>query len=90
MSRVNSPISIPKSNRVAAPAVFFANRNDEINTVVNVLTGGVSGSTPEKRCVIRGNSGIGKTELCRAVAHQLVPEYPDAQIYIKAKEHEFG
>ncbi len=47
-----------------------------------------SSPTSEKRCVIRGKSGTGKTELCRAVAHQLVAEYPDGQIYIKAREHE--
>lgn len=81
-----SPLSIPKSNHVAAPAAFFVNRQDEINSIVNTLTGGTSSSTSGKRCVIRGNSGTGKTELCRAVAHQLLQEYSDTQIYLNLRD----
>ena len=88
MLRMNTPLSIPKSNCVPTPVSFFVNREDEINAVVNILMGGESSPTSEKRCVIRGSPGVGKTELCHAIAHQLVPEYPDAQIYIKVKEHE--
>jgi Cdc6-like AAA superfamily ATPase len=88
MLRMNTPLSIPKSNHVASPAAFFVNRKDEINTIVNILRGGESSPATEKRCVIRGNSGTGKTELCCAVAHQLLQEYSDAQIYLNLRDDE--
>ncbi len=83
-----SPLSIPKSNRIAAPAAFFINRKDEIKSIVNILTGVTSGPVSGKRCVICGNSGTGKTELCSVVAHQLLHEYSDAQIYLKLNNDE--
>ena len=88
MLRMNTPLSIPRSNHVASPAAFFVNRKGEINTILNILMGGESSPSPEKICVIRGNSGTGKTELCCAVAHQLLQEYSDAQIYLKLREDE--
>lgn len=86
MLRMNTPLSIPKSNRIASPVVFFVNREEEIDTVVNTLKGGNASPTSKKRCVIRGDSGTGKTELCRVIAHQLFQEYSDAQIYLKVKD----
>lgn len=83
-----SPISIPKSNCVPAPAAFFINRENEINTIISILGEGKSNSVSKKRCVIRGSSGVGKTELCRAAAHQLLQKFPDAQIYINLRGDE--
>jgi shikimate kinase / 3-dehydroquinate synthase len=83
-----SPLSIPKSNCVPSPVTFFINREDEINVIVNILTGGEPGSIYGKRCVIRGNPGTGKTELCRVVADQLSLEYSDAQIYLNLRDDE--
>jgi 3-dehydroquinate synthase len=88
MLPANTPLSIPRSNRVARPASFFVNREDEINTIANILRGRDSSSASEKRCIIRGNSGVGKTELCRAVAYQLLRDYPDAQIYLKVEDND--
>ena len=88
MLRINTPLSIPKSNRVGSPVLFFVNREDEIDIIVNILKGGETSPASEKRCVIYGISGIGKTELCRAVAHQLLQEYSDAQIYLKLRDND--
>jgi shikimate kinase/3-dehydroquinate synthase len=88
MLKMRSLPTIPKSNRVASPVAFFVNRKDEINTIVNILSGEGAVPTSEKRCVIRGNSGTGKTELCHAVAHQLLQEYSDAQIYLNLRDEE--
>ena len=83
---MNTLTSIPKPNRVTSPVRFFVDRVDEIRIVVDILRGGESGLVSEKSCVIRGNPGTGKTELCRAVAHQLHREYSDAQVYIKVSD----
>lgn len=88
MLHINTPLSIPKSNRIALPVLFFVNRKEEIDIIVNILKGGETSPAAEKRCVIHGNAGIGKTELCRAVAHQLLQEYSDAQIYLKVKDND--
>ena len=82
MLSTNTPVSIPKSNRVLKPVPSFVGRGDELNTIVNLLTGAISNSGAEKKVMIRGSMGVGKTELCRAAAHQLQQEFPDAQIYI--------
>jgi shikimate kinase/3-dehydroquinate synthase len=86
MLRANAPLSIPMSNRVAAPVSFFVSREDQINTIVDILRGTDSNPASGKRCIIRGNSGTGKTELCRAVASQLLRDYPDAQIYLRVDD----
>lgn len=82
MLSTNPPVSIPKSNRVLKPVSPFIGRGDELNAIVSILTGSMSSPTAEKRVLIRGSVGGGKTELCRAVAHQVQQEFPDAQIYI--------
>src|SRR6266540_3093928 len=89
MLRTNTTLSIPRSNRILTPVLSFVNREDEINTIVNILKGDRSSTTTEKkRCMIRGSLGVGKTELGRAVAHQLQQEFPDAQIYIKLSDQD--
>lgn len=88
MLHTNTPLSIPRSNRVLTPVSSFVNREDEVNTIANILKGAGSTSTSEKKCVIYGSLGIGKTELGRAVAHQLQQEFPDAQIYIKLNDQD--
>ncbi|HEY7534932.1 MAG TPA: hypothetical protein VH878_03195, partial [Thermodesulfobacteriota bacterium] len=88
MLRTTTTLSIPRCNRVASPVSFFVNREDEINAIVNILKQNGSSSDPEKRCVIRGNIGTGKTELCYAAAYRLLQEYPDAQIYLKVQEND--
>lgn len=88
MMHTNTTVSIPRSNRVLTPVSSFVNREDEINTVVNILKGDSSSTTTEKRCMIHGSLGVGKTELVRAAAHQLQQEFPDAQIYIKSNDQD--
>ncbi len=88
MLRTNTSLSIPRPNRVLKPVASFVGREDELNTIVNILTGVRYGPGAEKRCMIRGSMGVGKTELCHAVAHRLLQEYPDAQIYIKLNDHD--
>src|SRR5512134_2955165 len=88
MLRTNTPLSIPRCNRVASPLSFFVNREDEINAIVNILKRNDSSAELEQICAIRGNTGTGKTELCYAAAYRLLQEYPDAQIYLKAQEND--
>lgn len=85
---MNSLLAIPKSNHVASPLKFFIDREDEISIVVDNLRGMEADPLSEKICVIHGEPGTGKTELCSAVAHQLRHEFSDAQIYIKMIEND--
>jgi len=82
------PLAIPKPNRVLSPIKFFVDRGDEISTIVNILKGDSDNLASDKRCVVSGYLGIGKTELCRAVANQLSQEFPEAQIYLQMNEND--
>ena len=79
-------LTIPKPNRVLSPVKYFINRNDEIKILVDTLKGVEDNIAPEKICVVRGNPGTGKTEICLEVVHRLSQEYSDAQIYLKLDE----
>ncbi|HEY9151481.1 MAG TPA: hypothetical protein VIN60_01245, partial [Anaerolineales bacterium] len=83
---INS-IDIPKPNSVWPRGKFFIGRDEEINTVVSLLAPDPSNHISGRKCCIYGASGIGKTELCHAAAHQLRSAYPDAQIYIRVDEN---
>jgi 3-dehydroquinate synthase len=66
------------------PVHDFVGRGTEIDSLVEALTPKDSDATLSgKVALIYGETGIGKTELARAVAHRLRPTFPDAQLAIK-------
>lgn len=60
----------------------FKGRQGEIRMIKkNVANGG-------RNFVLHGMGGVGKTELALAVANELVPEFPDAQLFINLQNAE--
>src|SRR5690349_8400060 len=68
-------------HQLRAPVGDFVGREEEINRLVRSLgTAAESGTAAISG--VRGLGGVGKTELAYAVAHQLVPAFPDAHLLI--------
>ena len=84
---MSNTITIPKSNHVLSPVMFYVNRDDEINKIVSILNGDAYPAA-KKKCIVRGKPGAGKTELYRKVAYQLSLDFSDAQIYLKLQEND--
>lgn len=70
--------TLPILHQLRAPTKDFVGRKKQIEAIVNALTVGnatvISGIT--------GMGGIGKTELALVIGHQLLNDYPDAQIML--------
>src|SRR5229473_6964719 len=74
----NGAATVP--HQLRAPRADFVGRHDEIKELVAaVQRGGVTISG------LRGQGGIGKTELAYKLAEILKPGYPDGQIYLDLK-----
>jgi len=85
---MNTVITIPKPNRVLSPVLYYVNREDEINTLVSILNGSYENPAAGKKCIVSGNPGVGKTELCCKASYQLSLNFSDAQIYLKLHEND--
>lgn len=71
----------------------FIGRQDELERAIALLTttapsGEVAQDTPTSRFAITaiiGMAGVGKSALAIHVAHQLKPDFPDAQLYVNLR-----
>jgi len=71
---------LPPLHQLPSPPVDFTGRAEELNELLaKVRTGGVMISG------LQGIGGIGKTALAVKLAHELKPDYPDAQIFLDLK-----
>jgi tetratricopeptide (TPR) repeat protein len=64
-------------HQIPEPPANFRGRQEELEELTAAIQG--SGVTTAS---IRGLGGIGKTALALKLAHELAPDYPDAQIFI--------
>jgi tetratricopeptide (TPR) repeat protein len=64
-------------HQIPEPPTSFKDRQEELNKLIKAIREG--GATISG---VRGMGGIGKTALVLKLAHQLAPDYPDAQIFI--------
>jgi len=83
---MSTTIDIPRSYEMLLPVKFLANRDEEVNFIVNTLMPDPNSSIVGKRCFLHGPQGIGKTELCRVAAFELRDHYSDAQVYLQIDE----
>src|SRR5689334_12820375 len=81
------PIGPHTLHQLRAPAGDFVGREDEITQIVQALHTATAGGTA---ATISGVSGVGKTELAHAVARQLIPDFPDAQVLIELRRASAG
>lgn len=78
---VAAPAAGPVPRQLPSDVVGFAGRVDEIASLTKALA--ESGRTePAAIAVISGPGGVGKSALAIRVAHQLVGEAPDGQLYV--------
>lgn len=66
--------------QLRAPIADFVGRAREIQSLVAMLRD--PGPEEAALCVIHGMGGLGKTELALRVAHLLLDEYPDVQLFL--------
>jgi len=71
--------SPPRLNQLPADIDDFVERENEVDDLVTLLTGGDSNAAIS---AIGGMGGIGKTTLAVRVAHRLTSQYSDAQIVV--------
>jgi tetratricopeptide (TPR) repeat protein len=65
----------PSPHRLPKDIADFTGRTDYIQEIVAVLQQG-------KIVAVNGMGGVGKSALAIHVAHQLTPQFPDAQLYV--------
>jgi len=76
---------LQRLHQIPPPAVTFTGREKELAQLRRVLERPGGGSRGAAISGIRGMGGIGKTELAKALAHELRELYPDAQILVALK-----
>ncbi|WP_405617044.1 BTAD domain-containing putative transcriptional regulator [Streptomyces sp. NBC_00076] len=81
-TRAEQPRPAPASPAELPPALWdFIGREPEIIRLRTQLAGRQRAGTPAVGVVV-GMPGVGKTSLALHVAHQLVDEYPDGQLWV--------
>jgi tetratricopeptide (TPR) repeat protein len=74
-----APASAP--HQLPPPPADFTGREQDLAILRSALSGkGAAGSL-----ILRGMGGVGKTTLALKLAEDLLPDYPDAQIYLDLK-----
>ncbi|TDT97432.1 DNA-binding SARP family transcriptional activator [Streptomyces sp. 846.5] len=76
--------TVPDPSQLPADIADFTGREEDVARIRAVLSSAaVSGQArPVAISVVSGTGGVGKTTLAVHVAHQLVPDFPDGQLYV--------
>jgi transcriptional regulator with XRE-family HTH domain len=77
------------SHQLPPDVAEFTGRTTELSKLRVAVTGPETGrKTPVVISAIAGMGGVGKTALAVHLAHELAPEFPDAQLYVNLHGYE--
>lgn len=71
-------------HQLPAELTDFTGRQEELKQVMALLQAATSGGKTALS-IITGMAGVGKSALAIQVAHQLKPDFPDAQLYVNLR-----
>lgn len=71
-------------HQLPAELTDFTGRQEELEQVMALLQAATSGGKTALS-IITGMAGVGKSALAIQLAHQLKPEFPDAQLYVNLR-----
>ncbi|WP_255947730.1 ATP-binding protein [Streptomyces odontomachi] len=83
------PSAAPPPRQLPAGIAHFVNRSAEFRGLASALSAAHGTSSRIPTVVITGAPGVGKTSLALRWAHQVAERFPDGQLYVNLRGHDY-
>ncbi|HEY1573307.1 MAG TPA: BTAD domain-containing putative transcriptional regulator [Pseudonocardiaceae bacterium] len=75
-------VAVPVPHQLPLPIADFTDRDEELAGLRAALTARSASGVGPRVATITGAGGVGKTTLAVRLAHQVIAEYPDGQLFV--------
>lgn len=75
-------VAVPVPHQLPLPIADFTDRDEELSGLRATLTAHPASGVGPRIATITGAGGVGKTTLAVRLAHQVIAEFPDGQLFV--------